>query len=137
MMGLVRFFLDPRVLAVLPVLLVAGAVGLGWWHYTGLKSDLATTQADLATAKADLEVARAQMRAAVEIAQGNAEQVKKLEPQQRAVIAAIEQAHEEIAKIADEARAAEQEIVAAPEEHDGPVAPLLEDLRRKRFGGQP
>ena len=39
--------------------------------------------------------------------------------------------------LTQEARAADQDIVAAPDEHDGPVAPLLEDLRRKRFGGQP
>ena len=127
MIAFLRILLEPRVVAVL---LVGGAVALGWWHYTGLKTDLATAQSDLADAKV-------QMKTAVDAAKENAEQVKKLEAQQRAVIAAIEEASEEIAKITDAARAAEQDIIAAPEADDGPVAPLLEDLRRKRFGGQP
>lgn len=130
---LLGFVLEPRVLAVL---LVTGAIGLGWWHYTGLRSDLVTAKADLVAAKADLEIVRAQMVAAVEIANNNAEQVKKLEAQQRAVIAAIEQAHEEMTRITDAARTEDEEILSAPPEAGGPVPDVLADHLLRRFGGE-
>ena len=120
---LFRILAEPRILAVL---LVAGAVGLGWWHYTGLKSDLATAQADLANA-------RAQMVAAVELAQGNAEQLRRAEQQHKAALDALEQAYEEMTRIADEARAEDQEILSAPPEANGPVPPVLRDFLLRRF----
>lgn len=124
---LLRLLAEPRVIAVV---LVAAALGLGWWHYTGLRSDLAT-------ARADLVAAQAEMRAAIEIANQNVEQLRRAEAQHRASIAALEDAYESLTAVREQARRAEQDVIAAPAGRDGPVAPILEDLRINRFGGQP
>lgn len=122
---LVRLLLDPRILCGL---LVAGTLGLGWWHYNGLKSDLAEAQRELVGTKAA-------MQATVAIAENNAEQLAKAETQHRAASAALEEAYEELAAATDAARSAEADVHAAPEDDDGPVAPLLDALRKNRFGG--
>lgn len=121
-----RILAEPRVIAVL---LVTAVLALGWWNYTSLKSDLASARTELA-------LAQAEMRAAVEIANNNLSELRRAEAQHRESIAALESAFEELTEIQERAREAEQEVIAAPAEADAPVAPLLEDLRVKRFGGQ-
>jgi len=123
---ILRLLLDPRILCAI---LAAGGLALGWWHYTGLKSDLVEARRELVDAKAA-------MQAAVAIAENNAEQLARAEAQQRAVLTAMEEAYEALAAAADAARDAEAGVHAAPEADDGPVAPLLEQLRQNRFGGQ-
>lgn len=121
-----KWLLDPRVLGALAV---AGVVGLGWWHYTGLRDDLATARTELAAAKTAME-------AAVSIAEQNAQQLEKAEAQHRAALTAMEEAYTELIAATDAAREAEADVRSAPESEDGPVAPLLDDLRKNRFGGQ-
>jgi Tfp pilus assembly protein PilO len=123
---IIRILAEPRVIAVL---LVTAAVALGWWHYSGLKSDLATARTELAAAQE-------QMRTAIEIANNNVAELRRAEEQHRAAIDALESAFEKLSAVQERAREAEQEVIAAPDDADAPVAPLLEDLRIKRFGGQ-
>jgi len=52
------------------------------------------------------------------------------------VVAELEIAHQEIAAAAARDLETVKEILQAPDEEDGPVSPLLEKLRAKRFGGR-
>lgn len=100
--------LNPRVLGVLAIVAV---IGFGWLHYTGLRSDLAEAQHELASAR---EEAR----------------------RYKEGMAVLEEAYEQLYASKAAAREAEAAVRSAPAADDGPVAPLLEDLRQRRFGGR-
>lgn len=117
--------LNPRVLAGI---LVAAALTLGWLHYRGLVSDLETARQDLASAQANLETA-------IGAAEHNAEAARQADEDRRRTVAELEAAQERLAAATAANREAEAEVQKAPAERDGPVAPLLDDLRLKRFGG--
>lgn len=121
-----KWLLDPRVLGALPV---AGVVAFGWWHYTGLKSDLDAARTELATAKFAMEQA-------ISIAENNAEQLAKATVQHRATLEAMEEAFDDLTAILDEARHEDAQILSAPAEDNGPVPPVLGDFLLRRFGGE-
>lgn len=109
MTALLALLLNPRVLGVLAVVAV---LGFGWIHYSGLRADLAEARQELAAAK---EQAR----------------------QYKEGMAALEEAYAQLSASKQAAREAEAEVRTAPESDNGPVGPLLENLRKRRFGGQP
>lgn len=109
-------------------ILLAGLIAAGWLHYRGLVNNLEAARQDLASARANLE-------AALAVAEQNAEAALQADEDRRRVVAELEAAHEQLAAAAAANREAEAGVLAAPDDHDGPVAPLLDDLRVKRFGG--
>ena len=125
MNAVLGILLNPRVLAGI---LLACLIAAGWLNYRGLVSDLEAARQDLASARASLEVA-------LSVAEQNAEAARQADEDRRRVVAELEAAHEQLAAAAAANREAEAEVRAAPDDRDGPVAPLLDDLRLKRFGG--
>jgi hypothetical protein len=123
--ALLSFLLNPKALAAAAVvaLLVVGYV-----HYRGLISDLETARADLVAARADAALA-------ISAAATNAEQAAKADQDRRRVVAELEAAQAELQSLKDSSHAEEEKILTAPETADGPVAPLLEDWRKRRYGG--
>lgn len=125
MSALLAILLNPRVLLAI---VVAGAITVGWLHYQGLVSDLETARQDLASARANLEIA-------IGVAEHNAEAARQADEDRRRTVAELEAAQEQLAAATAASREAEAEVRTAPAERDGSVAPLLDDLRLKRFGG--
>jgi len=122
---LARWLLDPRVLGAL---VVAGALWLGWVHYQSLKEDLAATRTALWETVAERD-------RALDLADANRAAFEREQEARRNAVAALEEVHEELAALRDAARADDADIIAAPEDADGPVAPVLGDFLQRRFGG--
>lgn len=117
--------LNPRVIVAA---IVVGIVTFGWLHYRDLVSDLETAQEGLATTRANLD-------RVTEIANANGEAVRQADADRIRTIAELEAAYAMLATATAVSREAEADVRAAPAEKDGAVAPLLDDLRLKRFGG--
>lgn len=117
--------LNPRVLLAI---VAAGAIAFGGLHYQGLVRDLEAARQDLASARANLEIA-------IGVAEHNAETARQADEDRRRTVAELEAAHEQLAAATAVSREAEAEVRTAPADRDGPVAPLLDDLRLRRFGG--
>ena len=111
------------------IVAVLAAIGFGYWHYTSLVSDLREAQAANA-------ILTSQRDAAISTANANAQAAAKADADRLRVVAELEIAHDEIAAAAARDLETVREILQAPEEEDGPVSPLLEKLRAKRFGGR-
>ncbi|WP_114945888.1 hypothetical protein [Microvirga calopogonii] len=104
----------------------AGLVVLAWLHYQGLRADLtdALIQAKLANeARKSAEVRAAE----------NAEAAAQADRDRKAVVDALEELQGRVANNANVARGEERTVQSAPTSDDGPVAPLLEGLRQRRF----
>lgn len=115
--------LDPRILGAL----AAAALVFGVYvHYTGLRDDLATARTDLAAATTRAETAE-------QLATRNAQAALKADIDRRAAISALEGAQAALRENSTRSRDAETAVRSAPDSDDGPVAPLLEDLRSRRF----
>lgn len=125
MTAVLSLLLNPRVLGVIAVVAVLAG---GYWHYTALRADLA----DAREAAAD---ARAQADRAIAIAEDNAAQLEKEREAHRAVVAALEDLHEELSDLTEEARREDEIILSSPPEADGPMPPVLGDYLLRRFGG--
>jgi hypothetical protein len=111
------------------IVAVIAAVGLGYWHYTSVVADLREAQAAnvLLTSQRD---------AAISTANANAAAAAKADADRLRVVGELEAAQAEIAAAAARDLETVREILQAPDEEDGPVSPLLEKLRAKRFGGR-
>ena len=123
--ALLNLLLNPKALAVISVIAL---VAVGYVHYRGLVSDLGTARADLVSAQADAALA-------ISAAASNAEQAAKADEDRRRVVAALEAAQAELESLRTASHAEEERILTAPEEADGPVAPLLNEWRQRRYGG--
>lgn len=77
-----------------------------------------------------------QRDAAISTAYANAQAAAKADQDKIRAVAELEVAHAEIAAAAARDLETAKEILTAPDEEDGPVSPLLEKLRAKRFGGR-
>ncbi len=111
------------------VIAVILLVGGGYWHYRSVVADL--RQAEAANA-----VLTSQRDAAISTANANAQAAAKADADRLRVVAELEVAQAEIAASASRDLETVREILTAPDEEDGPVSPLLEKLRAKRFGGR-
>lgn len=114
---------------IVGIVSVLAAIGLGYWHYTSVV-------ADLKAAEAANVLLTSQRDAAITTANANAQAAAKADQDRLRVVAELEVAHEEIAAAAARDLESVREILSAPDEEDGPVSPLLEKLRAKRFGGR-
>ena len=115
--------LDPRLLGGLAV---AGLLWAGWSHYTGMRDDLVSARSDLAAVTTRAENAE-------HLANRNAAAALKADIDRRAAVSALEAAQAALRENSSRSRDAETEIRSAPESDDGPVAPILETLRARRF----
>ena len=120
-----NWLLNPRVLSAIAVTAV---LTFAYLHYIGLVSDLTRSREDLVSARANAEIA-------ISAANGNAEQLRKAQAEHRFTVAIIEGLQDELAGYGAISSAAEAEIRQSPQEMNPPVAPVLEQLRARRFGG--
>lgn len=104
-------------------------IGIGYWNYL----DVA---ADLKEAEAAKTILTSERDAAISTANSNAAAAAKADQDRIRVVAELETAHAEIAAAAARDMETVKEILSAPDDEDGPVSPLLEKLRAKRFGGR-
>ncbi|OHV83636.1 hypothetical protein [Rhizobium sp. LCM 4573] len=111
------------------VVAVLALIGGGYWHYRSVV-------ADLQEAEAANVLLTSQRDAAISAANSNAQAAAKADADRLRVVAELEIAHAEIAAAAARDMETVREILRAPDEENGPVSPLLEKLRAKRFGGR-
>ncbi|MDX0164401.1 hypothetical protein GOC43_21345 [Sinorhizobium meliloti] len=111
------------------VIAILALGGGGYWHYRSVVADLRVAEAANA-------VLTSQRDAAISAAASNAAAAAKADADRLRVVAELEVAHGEIAAAAARDLETVKEILTAPDEEDGPVSPLLEKLRAKRFGGR-
>lgn len=111
---------------VIAVILLLGG---GYWHYRNVVADL--RQAEAANV-----LLTSQRDAAISTANGNAQAAAKADQNRLRVVAELEVARQEVAAAAARDLETVKEILTASDEEDGPVSPLLEKLREKRFGGR-
>lgn len=104
-------------------------IGGGYWHYRSVVADLEKAEAMNA-------ILTSQRDAAISTANANAQAAAKADADRQRVVAELEVAQAEIAAAAVRDLETVKEILQAPDEEDGPVSPLLEKLRAKRFGGR-
>jgi phage I-like protein len=97
-----------------------------WSHYTGLRDDLAT-------ARSDFSAMTTRAESAEQLANRNAAAALKADIDRRAAISALETAQAAFRENSIRSRDAETAIRSAPDSDDGPVAPILEGLRSRRF----
>lgn len=121
---LLKLLLNPRVLAAIGITALAT---FGYLHYRGLVDDLQTAQESLATA-------RAAAQTAISTAKDNAAQAQKADEERRRVVAELEAAHAELDALKESSRDEERRILETPDSADGPVAPVLEQWRARRYG---
>lgn len=126
MSALLSLLLNPRVVAVLAA---CALVAFGWSHYTGLRDDLRDARQDAVAARAAADIA-------IDAAENNAAAAAKADEDRRRVVAALEQAQAEFDAMRDTSRLEEQEIIAAPDDKDGPVSELAHDWQRRRYGAE-
>lgn len=122
---LFNLFTNPKILTAVAII---GMLTVGYVHYRGLVSDLETARSDLVSARADAALA-------ISAAATNAAQAAKADQDRRRVVAELEAAQAELQSLKDSSHAEEEKILTAPAEADGPVAPLLNDWRQRRYGG--
>ncbi|MBK3745068.1 hypothetical protein G3A39_38400 [Paraburkholderia aspalathi] len=108
--------------------IVVAALTLSWVHYTALKADLENTRTELAVANLAVETA-------IHAAKVTAETLEKVQAEHQKTVGILEDVQFSLATMQSKNRQLEAEIISVAPEKDGPVAPVLEDLRQVRFGG--
>jgi hypothetical protein len=109
--------------------LVLAAIIIGGWLYIShLKSRLAETDAQLALANAQLKIT-------VDIANSNADAVKLADAEHKRTLALLNDVQTSLQETAILNRELEREIASGDANQDGPVAPVLETLRKRKFAG--
>lgn len=111
------------------VLAILAFIGGGYWHYRSVVADL--REAEVANV-----LLASQRDAAITAAASNAAAAAKADADRMRIVAELETAQAELAATAAQDLETVKEILSAPDEEDGPVSPLLEKLRAKRFGGR-
>lgn len=112
---------------ILAIMLAAILIG-GWLYISHLKSKLAETDAQLALANAQLKIT-------VDVANANAEAVKQADVEHKRTLALLNQVQTSLQETAVLNRELEREIASGDAGADGPVAPVLENLRKRKFAG--
>lgn len=109
-------------------IIIAVAIGFIWLHYQALESDLKSTKVELATARANLNVA-------LDAAKSNLESLNQAESEHRTTLALLNDVHSNLSMAASIHRELELGITGSDASLDGDVAPVLENLRKAKFGG--
>ena len=112
---------------ILVLALTAALVG-GWLYIRDLKSKLAETDAQLM-------LANAQLKLTIDVANSNAEAVKKADAEHKRTLALLNEVQTSLQETSLLNRELEREIASTTPENDGPVAPVLEQLRKRKFAG--
>jgi hypothetical protein len=90
---------------------------------------------DFETAQENLISARANAAIAIDAAEHNAAAAAKADADRKRTVELLEEATAEIDALKDASRSEEHMILSAPAEDDGPVAPIPNDWRKRRYGG--
>ncbi|MGQ5718835.1 hypothetical protein [Pseudochrobactrum asaccharolyticum] len=107
----------------------AAAVLTGGWLYIGmLKSQIEKKDVELAAAAAALQ-------SAVDTANMNADAVKKADAEHKRTLALLNQVQTSLSETSLLNRELEREIASTAADLDGEVAPVLENLRKRKFAG--
>lgn len=109
-------------------LLLAVIILGGWLYISHLKSKLDESDAQLALANAQLKIT-------VDVANANAEAVKQADAEHKRTLDLLNQVQTSLNETSLLNRELERELAATPVEMDGPVAPVLENLRKRKFAG--
>lgn len=113
----------------LALTLAAGITLVGGWLYIGtLKSQIEKKDVELAAAAAALQTA-------VDTANSNAKAVKMADAEHRRTLDLLNQVQTSLNESSLLNRELERDLAATPAELDGPVAPVLEQLRKRKFVG--
>ncbi len=113
----------------LALTLAAGVAMVGGWLYIGmLKSQIEKKDVELAAAAAALQ-------SAVDVANSNAEAVKNADAEHKRTLGLLNEVQTSLQETSFLNRELERELAATPAEQDGPVAPVLEHLRKRKFSG--
>lgn len=112
---------------ILGLLLAAILIG-SWLYISHLKSKLAESDAQLAMANAQLKIT-------VDVANSNAEAVRQADAEHKRTLDLLNQVQTSLNETSVLNRELEREIASTAPENDGPVAPVLENLRKKKFAG--
>ena len=112
---------------ILGLSLAALIIG-GWLYITHLKTKLAESDAQLA-------LANAQIKLTIDVANSNAEAVKQADAQHKRTLALLNDVQTSLNETAILNRELEREIASTTPENDGSVAPVLENLRKRKFAG--
>ncbi len=107
---------------------LAAVLLAGWLYISHLKSKLAESDAQLAFANAQLKIT-------VDVANANAEAVKQADVEHKATLALLNQVQMSLNETSLLNRELEREIASTDAGADGPVAPVLETLRKRKFAG--
>lgn len=109
-------------------LLLAAILLASWLYIDHLKSRLAESDAQLA-------LANAQLKLTIDVANANAEAVKSADAEHRATLELLNQVQTSLNETSILNRELEREIASSDAGADGPVAPVLENLRKRKFAG--
>ncbi|MPR60641.1 hypothetical protein D7027_02185 [Ochrobactrum intermedium] len=112
---------------ILGVLIAVIIIG-GWLYIIHLKSQLDESDAQLALANAQLKIT-------VDVANANAEAVKAADAEHKRTLDLLNQVQTSLQETAVLNRELEREIASGDAGADGPVAPVLENLRKRKFAG--
>ncbi len=115
-------------LRLILVLALATILLGGWLYIRDLKSKLAESDAQLA-------LANAQLKLTIDVANSNAEAVKHADAEHKRTLALLNQVQTSLQETAVLNRELELEISSGVAGADGPVAPVLEALRKRKFAG--
>lgn len=112
---------------VLAIALAAILIG-GWLYILHLKSQLSESDAQLA-------LANAQLKLTVDVANANAEAVKQSDAEHKRTLELLNEVQTSLNETSVLNRKLEREIASTTPENDGSVAPVLENLRKRKFAG--
>lgn len=112
---------------ILGVLIAVIIIG-GWLYIIHLKSQLDESDAQLALANAQLKIT-------VDVANANAEAVKQADAEHKRTLDLLNEVQTSLNETSILNRELEREISSTAPENDGSVAPVLENLRKKKFAG--
>jgi len=115
-------------LRLILVLALATILLGGWLYIRDLKSKLAESDAQLA-------LANAQLKLTIDVANSNAEALKQADAEHKKTLALLNQVQTSLQETAVLNRELERELASTDAGADGPVAPVLENLRKRKFAG--
>ncbi|MCH4539487.1 hypothetical protein [Ochrobactrum sp. A-1] len=109
-------------------LALAAILVAGWLYIGHLKSRLAESDAQLA-------LANAQLKLTVDVANANAEAIRQADAEHKRTLDLLNEVQTSLNETSILNRELEREIASTAPENDGPVAPVLENLRKRKFAG--
>jgi len=112
---------------ILGITIVAIIIG-GWLYISHLKSKLDESDAQLSLANAQLKIT-------VDVANANAEAVKQADAEHKRTLDLLNEVQTSLNETSLINRELEREIASTTPENDGPIAPVLENLRKRKFAG--